>query len=415
MVPDTPAGKTLGAFLDAFNSADRAKVDTYVQTFDPAHTADDLLAFRAETGGFTLLSIEASAPAAISFRVKGRTDNRDAFGNLQLASIDPPKVKSWNIRALPPGAILDSKPLDAAARQQTVDAVARQLTAFYVYPALAAKMNAAIADHSKHGDYSGITDGGEFAQVLTRDLRAVSHDGHLRVDYQPFKMPGAPATSEPHRPSAAEIALDRQELERSNCEFKKIEVLPGNIGYLKFDEFADPAICGPTVTAAMNFLAHTDALIIDLRENGGGDPEMVQLVASYLFDHPTHINDIYDRHEDSTHQSWTLAFVSGPRIAAPVYVLTARRTFSGAEEFTYDLQTQKRATVIGEVTGGGAHPVRGYPAGDHFMIGVPFARAINPITHKDWEGTGVEPDIKVPAADALATAQKLAADRLAAK
>lgn len=164
----------------------------------------------------------------------------------------------------------------------------------------------------------------------------------------------------------------------------------------------------------MSFLAHTDALIFDLRENHGGDPDMVDFMVSYLFRRSTHINDLANRHENETHQFWTASWLPGPRFAdQPVYVLTSHQTFSGAEEFTFDLQTQKRATIVGETTGGGAHPVEGLPAGDHFSIGVPFARAINPVTHGDWEGKGVEPDVKISAANALATAEKLAANKLA--
>ena len=170
------------------------------------------------------------------------------------------------------------------------------------------------------------------------------------------------------------------------------------------------------VVAAMNFLAHTDALIFDLRENHGGNPSMVDFMVSYLFREPTHINDLTNRHDNETHQYWTLPWVPGPRFAdQPVYVLTSHETFSGGEEFTFDLKTQKRATIVGETTGGGAHPVRGLPAGDHFTIGVPFGRPINPVTKGDWEGKGVEPDVKVSAADALTTAEKLAADKLATK
>lgn len=175
----------------------------------------------------------------------------------------------------------------------------------------------------------------------------------------------------------------------------------------------DADICGATVAAAMGFVAHTDALILDLRDNGGGQPAMVSLIASYLFDKPTHLNDLYDRHENSTTQYWTLAWVPGERMPTqPVFVLTSHRTFSGGEEFTYDLKTQKRATIVGETTGGGEHPVAGHPAADYFMIGVPFATAINPITKTSWEGTGVEPDVKVAADDALTTAEKLAANKI---
>ena len=205
-------------------------------------------------------------------------------------------------------------------------------------------------------------------------------------------------------------------MERLNCGFNKADILEGNVGYLKFDFFADPRICGRTVVAAMSFLANTDAIIFDLRENGGGDPKMVSLVSTYLFAERTHLNDLWTRKGDITDQYWTLPYVPGKRLdGKPAFVLTSSNTFSGGEEFTYNLKTLKRATIVGETTGGGAHPVRGHRITEHFSIGVPFARAINPITHTNWEGTGVEPDVKVPAADALTTAKKLAAEKLAAK
>lgn len=202
-------------------------------------------------------------------------------------------------------------------------------------------------------------------------------------------------------------------MERTNCSFGKVEILSHNIGYLKFNAFADPTICGPTVVAAMNFLAHVDAIIFDLRENGGGDPKMVAMISSYLFDKPTHLNDLYNRKEDSTTQYWTLPYVPGARLAdKPAFVLTSKSTFSGAEEFTYNLKNLKRAAIVGETTGGGAHPVSGQRIDDHFMIGVPFARAVNPITKTNWEGTGVEPEVKVEASQALDAAVKLAAERI---
>jgi C-terminal processing protease CtpA/Prc len=177
--------------------------------------------------------------------------------------------------------------------------------------------------------------------------------------------------------------------------------------------FADPAICGSTASAAMNFLAHVDAIIFDLRDNSGGDPKMIALISSYLFDQPTHLNDIYNRKEDSTTQYWTLPFVPGVRLPdKPAFVLTSKYTFSGAEEFSYNLKNLKRATIIGEATAGGAHPVMGRPIDDHFVIGVPFARAINPISKTNWEGTGVEPDVPAKASEALEVATKLAATKI---
>ncbi len=270
-------------------------------------------------------------------------------------------------------------------------------------------MQDAVLANEKAGAYDSITDGDAFATRLTKDLRAVSHDKHLGVNFSPFKMPDR------KEPSREELNRMQEQMKRANCAFKKVEILPGNIGYVKFDGFMPATDCAPTVVAAMGFVAHTDALIFDIRENGGGDPAMVSLIASFLFDKPTHLNDLYNRKANSTQQFWTLSYIPGDRLPKqPVYVLTSSRTFSGAEEFAYDLQTQKRATIVGEITGGGAHPVGGHPVADYFMIGVPFAKAVNPVTKTDWEGIGIQPEVKVPAADALTTAQSLAAEKIKA-
>jgi C-terminal processing protease CtpA/Prc len=273
-------------------------------------------------------------------------------------------------------------------------------------------MGDTLRAHLRRGDYDAVTNGMSYANLLTRQLQDVSHDRHLRVNFSPARLRD-PSSGPP--PDAA--AGYRRQMESINCGFVKAEQLPGNVGYLKFDLFADPDVCGPTATAAMNFLANTNALIVDMRDNGGGDPKMVALLCSYLFSTPTHLNDLWDRKTGETQQYWTLPYVPGQRFGGdkPVYVLTSKRTFSGGEEYTYDLKNLKRATIVGETTGGGAHPVSGRRIDEHFMIGVPGARAINPVSHTNWEGVGVEPDVKVPAADALTTAEKLAAEKLGAK
>lgn len=416
-IPNTPAGHTLQAFFDAFNSGDHDRIAAYVKQYDPTNNTDKLASFSGQTGGFNFVSVVQSAPDRLTFLVHGRGDGIDAYGVLQLAGTTPPQVKRLNIRALPPGAKLDDIQVDPAIRQKTIDAISEQLTEHYVYPDVAAKMIQAVQEHQEHGDYNSITDGNEFADALSRDLRSVSHDQHLFVGYDPFLMSEPPGSATgPHEPSPAEEARFRARLEHQNCTFSKLEILNHNIGYIKFDAFPPAEFCGSTVVAAMSFVANTDALIFDLRENHGGDPSMVDFMISYLFRQPTHINDLVARDDNETHQYWTLPWVPGERfIDKPVYVLTSHGTFSGGEEFTFDLKTQKRATIVGEVTGGGAHPVRGMPAGDHFTIGVPFARPINPVTKGDWEGTGVEPDVKVSAADALTAAEKLAEDKLANK
>jgi C-terminal processing protease CtpA/Prc len=184
-----------------------------------------------------------------------------------------------------------------------------------------------------------------------------------------------------------------------NCGFKKVEHLDPNIGYLKIDEFDEPTICAPVVAAAMGFVANSDALIIDMRDNHGG--RGLSLI-DYLFAKPTHFMDTYSRRDHAIHESWTSSDVPGKKfIGKPVFVLTSKRTFSAGEAFCYALKTLERATLIGETTAGGAHPMEIHRIDDHFSVSIPVGQSISPVTHTDWEGTGVVPDIRVPAAQAL--------------
>jgi Peptidase family S41/N-terminal domain of Peptidase_S41 in eukaryotic IRBP len=409
-IPNTPAGQTLGAWLDVFNSGDRTKIDPYVKTVDQSQSADGMISFRNQTGGFELLSIDSSEPLHIRFRVKEKNGQTIALGNLLVKDGQPPTVQTFGLRALPPGVVPENVVLDTAERKKVIDGVTSNLKEYYIDLPMAQQMADALQTHDARGDYGSISDGDAFAARLTTDLQAVSHDKHLRVDFNPFKMPP------PHAPSPEDEARFHRQMEHANCAFSKVEILPNNIGYIKFDGFMDASFCGSTVVAAMGFVAHTDAIIFDLRQNGGGQPAMVTLIASYLFDRPTHLIDIYNRKEDSTTQNWTLSYLPGPRLTKQsVFVLTSKRTFSGAEEFAFDLKNQKRATIVGETTGGGAHPVSGHPVGGYFMVGVPFAKSLDPVTKTNWEGTGVEPDVKVAASDALTRAQALAMEKIRTK
>jgi retinol-binding protein 3 len=411
--PETPAGHTLKAWLDAFNSGDRAVEEKYLHTYDPNRSLDQEMEFRGMTGGFVLLQIIKSEPQRVEFMVKERNSETIAIGKMEVKPGEPAMVANFSLRAVPPGTKASDLnfTIDAATRAKVIDGAVAALNESYVFPDKAKSMEEAVRAHQKKGDYDSITDGDDFAKRLTDDFQAVSHDKHLRVMYSPAALPDM----DTERRDPKREAEERKELERVNCGFKKAEILEGNVGYLKFDFFADPGVCGGTVVAAMNFLANTDAIIFDLRENGGGDPKMVAFVSSYLFPERTHLNDLWTRKGDVTDQYWTSAYVPGKRLdGKPAFVLTSSHTFSGGEEFTYNLKTLKRATIVGETTGGGAHPVRGHRITEHFGIGVPFARAINPTTHTNWEGTGVEPDVKASAADALTTAEKLAGEKVAA-
>ena len=297
--------------------------------------------------------------------------------------------------------------IDAAMRTHVIDGMLSRLNQSYVFPETAKKMEEAIRERVSKKEYDQITSAKQFAAKLTSDLQDVSHDKHLRVRYSYDAIPDRGPRREP---TAEEREQQKRDLIWMNHGFTKVERLDGNIGYIDFRGFLDPDLGADTVAAAMNFVNGTDALIIDMRYNGGGNPAMVALVCSYLFGpEPVHLNDLYWREGNRTDEFWTRKEVSGKRyLDKDVYVLTSKRTFSGAEEFTYNLKNLKRATIIGETTGGGAHPGGGFRITEHFGMFVPTGRAISPITKTNWEGTGVTPDIAVPADQALVVARLMA-------
>jgi retinol-binding protein 3 len=305
--------------------------------------------------------------------------------------------------------------IEVEEKHQIIDSVNARLIRSYVYPNIAELMSTSIRQKLNSGEYNNIDSPAQFAAQLTSDLVKVSGDRHLNITFDPDWV-SASRKVLTRNDSLNLIHKDFPHARRDNFGFKEIKVLDGNIGYLNLTKFYDPKGGGETAAAAMNFLANTDALIIDLRQNGGGYGDMVQLVASYLFDaEPILIVEIESKEQNERRQDWTLPYVPGKRlIDKPVYVLTSNATFSAAESFTYFLKNRKRATVIGETTGGGAHPVQHRALNDRFTIFVPYARPIDPLTKTDWEKTGVKPDISVPAKDALITAQITALEKILA-
>jgi hypothetical protein len=284
------------------------------------------------------------------------------------------------------------KTIDAAQREAVIKSAIDLLQARYVFPDVAKQCAEHIRTRFANGAYDDLTDAVEFAETLTIDLRSISHDGHMNVNLNPSS---ASDESDPLK-----IELERQRLllasQRDNFAFRRLEWLPGNVIILELRSFRNTAQAGPTAVAAMNFLAHADAIIIDLRSNHGGDPTMIQLISSYFFDEPTHLNSFQIRGKSQVDQKWTLPHIPGPKLVhTPLFLLTGWYTYSAAEEFAYNLQALKRATIIGQKTGGGAHPTRSYKIDDRFAISIPFGRAVNPVTGTNWEGIGVEPDILI--------------------
>ena len=301
--------------------------------------------------------------------------------------------------------------IDATTPAELVQRLCEKLRANYVFPDVAEQICARLQKHLDDGDYEGITEGEFLAYALTHHMQEVNGDEHLWVRWHPQPLPDQESQL---RHNEEWLARQRSEAELDNYGLHKAERLPGNVGYLEIRYLHRPAWGGNTAVAAMNFLSNSSALILDLRRCTGGYPGMVALILSYLFgEEPVHLNSIYWRDDDVTQQYWTLPHVPGKRFGdKPMYVLIGPETFSGGEEFAYDLQARQRATLVGEKTDGGAHPGASYRLHPHFEVFIPIGRAINPVTGGNWERTGVVPDVPVPAEKALNTAYRLALESI---
>lgn len=279
-----------------------------------------------------------------------------------------------------------------------VETTARTVRDHYIFPEDAGRMSALLLSKLNGGAFSGAATVSDLARQMTDVLQTVREDLHLAV---------LPWLSTADGSEQQDGMLDgwRAGWQRRNYEFRAVEVLLGNVGYLDLRGFPTARAAGPTAAAAMQFLANTDALIFDLRDNGGGE-DLVCLLMSYLFAEPKHVHTA--RYRDHDEQSWTYAYVPGPRFPDhPAYVLSSRSTFSAGEDFTYNLQQLGRVIVVGEQTRGGAHPVEFYRFPELYLeLMIPNAYSVNPVTENNWEESGVIPDIAVPADDALAAAHE---------
>jgi hypothetical protein len=405
---DTPATRQLASWVSAFNSADRAALLAYhdhhfpysAASSDPADIESELDFSRA-TGGFDLRKTEQRTATTLTAYLKERRHLKFAKVSVEVDTKPPHRVLRFDLDGIPtPAELLTTEEralatVDKAKRRRLIDGIARELGAHYVYPEVGRRMSAAIRKQEAKGQYDAIALAPVLAETLTSDLQSVSHDGHVRVMFDgPRLPPPGPASAPPPPPPG--------------FGFGPIERMAGNVAHLVLNGFVrDGKQARQAIGRYMSQVADADALLLDLRHNGGGDAETVALVASYLFDaKPVHLIDMFLRDTGETYQFWTHAKLAGKRFGAkkPIYVLTSHRIFSGGEALAYELQSLHRAVIVGETTGGGAHPLRPYPLSDGFAIGVPFGRPISPVTKTDWEGTGVVPDVKVPAPDALAEA-----------
>lgn len=291
-------------------------------------------------------------------------------------------------------------------RQAVIGSLAEKLSTNYIYPDVAAHVSKELKEKLLAGSYDRDATASAFADHLAKDLRALGNDHHLGVSYAPSFQPPPDDTTQT-KPTQAELDDERAWVDKGSAGIASVRRLPGNIGYIDLREFMPADFAAQRYASAMELVSGASGLIVDLRQNVGGDPHTVALFLSYFFaeSDSRHLNDIYWRKDGMTDQFWTFPVV-GPRYLGHVYVLTSPRTFSGGEECAYDFQTQKRATLVGAVTGGGANPGGPVALVHGFVANVPSGRAINPVTKTNWEHVGVKPDLVASPADALKLAYK---------
>ncbi|MDG5748755.1 S41 family peptidase [Qipengyuania sp. XHP0207] len=298
-----------------------------------------------------------------------------------------------------------------ADKADVVRTLAEKLRANYVFPDIAERAADELIRRSKDGAWAQFETAKAFADALRSDLRELGNDRHLQVRYDPSFVEMSPGDS--GGPSEEETAQMRREMASNAYGIQRVARLPGNIGYIDVRFFGPTEFVAPAYESAMRLLQGSDAIIVDLRSNGGGDPDSVAQLASHFFAQgdERHLNSIYSRIEDTTRDFWTVRSVES-RFTGPVYVVTSDYTFSGGEEFAYDLQAQERATLVGETTGGGANPGAPLSLGHGFYAFIPTGRAINPITKTNWEHVGVVPEHSIEAERALQSAYAMALRKL---
>jgi retinol-binding protein 3 len=304
-----------------------------------------------------------------------------------------------------------SATVNQATRSAVIERVLKEIATEYIFSEKAAEIAEQIHDREASGTYDSPS-GEEFARRLTKDLQSAAHDLHFEIDYSADILPQEPA------PSAAPTREERLNAGKDdNYGFRKIDILEGNVGYIAFDNFHRAEAMVDTLAAAMDFVANTDALIFDLRNNEGGRADAVALLVSYFVEgNPQELVGIYWKPLSKTVESFTSPSIKGKKyLGRNVYLLTSKDTVSAAEAFCYDMKNLKLATVVGEVTAGAANPGSTKRIDDHFSLFLPTGRAVDPVNGKNWEGTGISPDVAVSAAESLRSAQILALKAIQAK
>ncbi len=295
-----------------------------------------------------------------------------------------------------------SCPVESDLVRETVESLAKLVGEEYFEPETAKQVGQRLKEQLVKGRYDDVPTLQALARRLTRDMFEVAKDNHLSVSVA--------RQSDWEDNSVKKPFVSREERGRkANFGVKHVEVLAGNVGYLNLTHFYRPEEAKDPLAAAMCLLRNADALIIDMRENTGGSPETVTLLASYLFAEPNlPLFKIISRHSGSQQYSTADKPPPGHDDSRPVFVLTSARTFSAGEGFAFILQEYKRATIVGETTSGAANPGRPFAISNSFEAVIPTGRVATAVRGSNWEGVGVKPDIHSPAAKALDAAHALA-------
>ena len=299
--------------------------------------------------------------------------------------------------------------IDSLLRERLIDNITSELQSRYVAPDKIKLITSYMRTKLQSGAYEKIESANELASALTKDLRTASKDLHLLVTYNPAleralrSTPSTPSVELQELPPTPE-QLTRQR--QSNYGFRKLEIMSGNVGYLELTTFVDLNQSKETAVAAMNFLANTDAVIIDLRHNPGGFINLEIFLASYFYGvDPVELLSRYHREGDVTVRDWTLREVPGKRLQhIDLYILTSRETGSAGEGFSFILQQRQRAKIIGQQTSGAGYGNKEVPIGDGFVFYVSTFRQFDPRTGRGWQEAGVKPDIAAPVERTLSAA-----------
>jgi hypothetical protein len=403
-VPDSPAGRRYDAFMALLARSDTAPIHAFVdeqmsdqfRALSAEARLNAITSMRAQLRGARLVAMNAAAPTELTATLEA--EGRRWFVQLGVDAAEPHRITGLDVS---PENVPAPETLTAAQVAEVVDSVAVQLERNYV----SADTGRLIADHlrrrSAAGAYAAFTRPATLAEALETDLRAVNGDRHLYIDVNTGGGGGGGPNPQAQR--------------RANYDFARVERLDGNVGYIKLTGISGAPEAREVAVNAFRFIQNTDAVILDLRGVPGGSAQMANFLISHFTAPDLPSLNVYRRQTGRTVTRNTLAEVPGPRRTdVPLYVLIDRGAASAAEDIPFVLRNLGRATLVGERTAGAGRNNGLFPAAHGMAVSVSVSRVTDPASGREWEMVGVQPDIAVPAEQALTAAHQDALRKLAA-